>query len=99
MASVNASLEKVEKVVNPPQKPVISKKRRFEEGIRLEKSPIQKQPSIFTVKVATGNGNGSDLTINTEVRNLKTLPTAPPAPTSRICFNNIRQRYKIIRRR
>lgn len=63
--------------------------RKLLEGIRLTNKPIQKQPNILTKKVATGKGNGSDLTINTDARKRKTLPTAPPAPTNSICFINI----------
>ncbi len=89
------SLAKVEKVVKPPQKPVMRRKRRLLDGIMLAKSPIQKQPNMFTIKVATGNGKGSDRVTKTEVRNRKILPTAPPVPTNSICFN-IFQIYKII---
>jgi len=91
------SLAKVEKVVNPPQKPVIIKKRKLLEGIRFANNPMQKQPSIFTKNVATGKGHGSDLVIKNEVRKRKILPTAPPAPTSKICFNMF-QIYMIISR-
>ncbi len=85
--SIIFSLANVENVVNPPQKPVISRNRRFSEGIRLANMPMQKHPIIFTIKVATGNGHGSVRTIHTEVKNRRILPAAPPAPTNNICFN------------
>ncbi len=84
--NVKVSLAKVENVVKPPQKPVISKNRRLFEGIRFAKRPIQKQPNILTKNVATGKGKGSIRATKTDVRNLKILPTAPPAPTNIICF-------------
>lgn len=87
--SVKVSFAKVENVVKPPQKPVIINIRKLLEGIRLANSPIQKHPNILTVKVAIGKGNGSDLTINTDARKRKMLPTAPPTPTNSICFINI----------
>lgn len=55
------SIAKVEKVVYPPQNPVISSNLRCElsegkcESRSPAKKPIQKQPNIFTRKVAKGN--------------------------------------------
>ncbi len=94
--SVRVSPAKVEKVVKPPQKPVIRRNRRLLEGIKLENKPMQKHPSIFTVKVATGNAKGSALTINTDARNRRILPAAPPAPTKSICFINIYEKVYIL---
>jgi len=84
--SVKVSFANVENVVNPPQNPVINRNRKLLDGIRLTNNPIQKHPNIFTINVATGKGKGSDLTMKTEVRNRNMLPTAPPAPTNRICL-------------
>lgn len=86
LARVKVSLANVEKVVNPPQNPVISKKRILLDGIRLMNNPMQKQPNMLTAKVAQGKGNDSLLTTNIEVKNRKTLPIAPPAATNNICL-------------
>lgn len=55
------SFMKVEKVVKPPQKPVVSNRRTC--GVSQpcvegndEKKPISRQPRILTVKVPSGNG-------------------------------------------
>ncbi|SBV93513.1 hypothetical protein KL86DYS1_10887 [uncultured Dysgonomonas sp.] len=87
LANVKVSLANVEKVVKPPQNPVISRNRRLLEGKRFANKPIQKQPRILTANVPTGNGNGSDRVTSTEARKRITLPTAPPILTKRICFN------------
>lgn len=54
------SLAKVEKVVNPPQKPVVkSRQRLLEVEENLENSPysrpIRRQPAILTMNVDSGN--------------------------------------------
>jgi hypothetical protein len=84
--NVNVSLAKVENVVNPPQNPVMSKKRKLLDGIIFANNPMQKHPKMLTVNVATGKEKGSGFTRKTDARNLNMLPTAPPAPTSSICL-------------
>lgn len=53
----NVSLEKVEKVVKPPQKPVINNsfKLVFSTGKNPANMPIKKQPIKFMLNVARGN--------------------------------------------
>jgi len=58
-SSVAFSFIKVEKVVNPPQKPVVSRRRvdvlipPFSPG-NEENIPIRKQPKTFTTSVPNG---------------------------------------------
>lgn len=93
--NVRVSLAKVENVVNPPQNPVINRNRKLFDGIKLENKPMQKHPKILIMKVARGNAVKSALTTKTDVRKRNTLPTAPPAPTNKICLI-IFQIYMII---
>ena len=56
---MKASSEKVENVVNPPQKPTFKNKLVFEDIFRLSANPtikpIKIAPSKFTTKVRKGN--------------------------------------------
>lgn len=94
--SDKVSLAKVEKVVNPPQKPAISKNLRLLSGTKLTNKPIQKQPRTLTINVTKGNVKGSSLPIYTEARKRIILPAAPPVPTNNICFINIFFKIKIL---
>lgn len=63
MAIEKASKEKVEKVVNPPQKPVTRKAFSLGERIpdlwnRAVIRPKRKQPRMLMVKVARGQSRG-----------------------------------------
>ncbi len=53
MASISA--EKVENVVNPPQKPTIPMNMSQLCEVSDMKKPISSDPAIFTVRVDTGN--------------------------------------------
>ena len=57
--SLMLSYENVENVVNPPQKPVVRKMRhsgvsRLPFSESAKRTPIRKQPTMFTVKVPSG---------------------------------------------
>ena len=86
LSKARFSLAKVEKVVNPPQKPTA--RNIFHPEVITELlsenpyiSPIKKHPVIFTKKVPKGNAAGKLFCINREARNLDMLPRNPPVPT------------------
>ena len=79
-SNVTFSNEKVEKVVKPPQIPVIRKSftcSGIEEFFILiaQNMPSKKQPEIFTTKVPHGKKLFEN---NLLMVNLATLPIAPP---------------------
>ena len=85
------SFEKVEKVVNPPQKPTERSNIRFSEkfGLRLDHphiKPINRHPAMFTKKVAQGKVP-SDVFIISDTRYLTIPPIKLPAPTNNRFFS------------
>ena len=78
------SLVKAEKVVNPPQKPVVKKIIQFEFSVSFLRKypktiPINKEPIVLTNNVFNGI---VELSISIlEIRYLDTLPKPPPINT------------------
>lgn len=89
---LNDSYEKVENVVNPPQKPVINNALSLGDNIpdRL-KSPVinpnKKQPKIFIVNVAKGKGAFHMTRNNRFTKKRQQVPINPPAPAMNINFH------------
>ena len=80
---ISPSLLKVEKVVNPPHRPVVSNSRtsveRLKRADKVQNSPMRKLPRILTVNVAHGKEQGTMRSwsiICTQQRS--TLPVPPP---------------------
>lgn len=89
---LNDSKENVEKVVNPPQKPVIKKAfNRVDIIPDFIKYPVnkpnRKHPITLMVKVARGKGAFQILRNNLFTRNLLHVPKNPPAPAINIKFH------------
>lgn len=89
---LNASLEKVEKVVNPPQNP--TNKKAFKRGGIIsylpnipESKPKIKHPKIFMVNVARGKGAFQITRNNRLTKKRQQVPTKPPAPANNINFH------------
>ena len=85
------SLAKVEKVVKPPQKPVVNRRHQLLSVVEnLAKmpynSPIMKHPNRLTVRVPHGNDVLCPF-INVEIKYLAAPPTKLPEPTIRIAFS------------
>ena len=90
--SATVSIPNAEKVVNPPRKPVNSRRRAsaLKKSYRPPKprsSPATKQPKTLTVNVPVGNFHAS-VWWRTSAPSLyrATDPTAPPIATSNISF-------------
>jgi len=84
-------LAKVEKVVNPPQKPTA--RNIFHHGVSRELlsekpyiKPISRHPVMFTRKVPKGNVDGKLFCKKREARNLDMLPRKPPDPIIKSVF-------------
>lgn len=82
----NVSSEKVEKVVNPPRKPVTSRSQR-ERGIdkRSRKPaarPMKKQPRTLTIKVPQAKPFPKYLVDSAETAKRHKVPSPPPSTTS-----------------
>lgn len=80
-----------EKVVKPPQKPVISNNFRVSLSelfldIYPTRIPIIKQPIILTKRVWYGKLENDFLETIQWTKYLKTLPVAPPIATNNIFF-------------
>ena len=85
---IRASLENVEKVVNPPQSPTVRNKAQLLPSLavrlnRPHKNPIRKQPTRFTDSVAQGNPLPMPF-ISSDTRYLAAPPMKLPAPTTAI---------------
>ena len=83
----SVSKAKVEKVVNPPHKPVFIKRTVFGESELFFTAsaairPITKQPRRFITRVFTGKVNGSLRGIR-PVRYLRQAPIPPPNATTK----------------
>lgn len=83
-------MEKVEKVVKPPQNPVINSNGSHDGifGCRTiipHNKPMNKQPTMLTVNVAQGNPLPVEC-IKSETMYLTNPPKKLPAPTMRISF-------------
>ena len=80
----NVSIEKAEKVVNPPSKPVAKKSFISCETCPLPTSPktipIKKQPTMFTVNVPNGNIENELTCTYCDKRYRKIPPAKLPAP-------------------
>lgn len=86
------SFIKVEKVVNPPQKPVVKSKRDWGESHdnvdgRLEIKPISKQPNKLTTNVAKGNEDAQIPPISFDTRKRQPPPRKLPKPTTKKSLN------------
>ncbi len=88
------SFMNVENVVNPPQNPVVSNRRADGDsqlcvaGI-ADRVPIKRQPTIFTVKVPTGNGDDIIAVMPFDIKKRNPPPIPEPRNTNRnsfICF-------------
>jgi len=82
---------KVEKVVKPPQKPVVSIRRTagLTPPLSLdneEKIPIRKQPSTLTTIVPKGNEPATASCKYFEITIRRLPPTKLPIPTKRTSF-------------
>ena len=100
------SKAKLEKVVNPPQIPVLRNNVRlwlwqFGFNAKATISPIKKQPKMFTAKVLMGNSNGS-FSGNRPITYRIAAPHAPPRATRRMLnidlkflFHKIKYIYSI----
>ena len=86
------SWAKVENVVKPPQRPVVSS---MHHGLfrapflanSAKSTPKARQPTRFTAKVPQGNPCPHTLFITAETRNLNPPPTKLPNPTINIDFS------------
>ncbi len=83
--SARFSLAKVEKVVNPPQKPTV--RNIFHPGVKREVlsekpyiNPMSRHPEILTKKVPKGKAEGKLFCMKRDARNLEILPRNPPVP-------------------
>lgn len=90
----NPSLANVEKVVKPPQKPVVSNRHtaceaKEERAKRAYTTPMIKQPTRFTASVAQGNEAQQTPFISCDTRYLNAPPTKLPKPTSKREFSII----------
>ena len=93
------SLAKVEKVVNPPQSPVVSNRNH---GLLLAPirwksafiTPNVKHPTRFIVSVPHGNPSVQHPRISIEIEYLSEPPKKLPKPTINIDFIIIVQKYK-----
>ena len=76
------SFEKVEKVVNPPQKPVVKSSRQVCTNTHLvakpEKSPMRKQPAMLATKVPNGQPHNQG---RSETSQRSPPPKKLPIPT------------------
>ena len=82
----------VEKVVRPPQKPVVRNNRVCGESHdnvdgRLEKNPINRQPNRLTINVANGNEEANKPPISFDTRKRLPPPRKLPRPTTKKSFN------------
>ena len=84
-----------EKVVNPPQKPVM--RNTFIEGeitwfrsARPKKIPITKLPMILTANVPHGKADVVSTCASLPVRKRRQVPMKPPRPAMSIALNIIR---------
>lgn len=79
------SKEKAEKVVKPPQKPVIKNNFINSDGVffnnKPDNKPIKKHPKTLLIKVLHGKFETWLLTKNVLIIYLKTQPNAPPVAT------------------
>lgn len=95
--SCHISKENAEKVVNPPNIPVI---RKRETSDFLEQNtnatPITKHPKIFTTKVSVGDILEKLLVIKRYSKNLKIPPMALPKPTYITDFSILKRLKKLI---
>ena len=87
-------MAKVEKVVNPPQKPTERKRHHGDEvALYFPNSPntipSSKQPKEFTTKVPKGKSVPQALFSNIEIKYLNAPPKKLPAPTRNIDLNII----------
>ena len=85
------SLAKVEKVVNPPQRPVVSRRHQLLSVVDSfakipYRSPIMKHPNRFTVRVPHGKVEFCPF-IKEDMRYLATPPMKLPEPTIRTAFS------------
>lgn len=67
------SIEKVEKVVNPPQNPIINKllpqpANQSYLNENPKSTPIKKHPKMLTIKVPIGKTNGNNLNETREIK-------------------------------
>ena len=86
------SKEKVENVVNPPQKPTMRAALSLGSVmpdllIRPSMIPKRKHPIIFMVKVARGNGAFQITRNNLLIKNRQQVPINPPHPAKNISFH------------
>lgn len=85
------SFIKVEKVVNPPQKPVVSSRRVL--GVSQlfidseEIKPMMKQPKTLTVKVPNGKVELHETAKRRDTRKRNPPPKKLPKPTSKKSLN------------
>lgn len=85
-------MEKLENVVNPPKKPINIRERQ--KSLRLNrsinsvaKSPIKKEPKIFTIKIPKGKPMLDNDCMRADSKNLKIEPIAPPSAIAiKICI-------------
>ena len=89
LISSKLSKLKVEKVVNPPKKPIVIKS--FSSGgknsvlfkVIPTMYPIRKQPAKFAIKVPYNDELQHDLATQ-DIKNLVTAPNPPPTNTAKI---------------
>lgn len=79
---LNISSEKVEKVVNPPHKPILKNKLNLKLGSKELIIPMSKEPTKLIIKVETENAKFSKIGIWPN-KYLATEPMNPPKPTSK----------------
>ena len=82
----NASFEKVENVVKPPQKPTVRNNAQLLPSVPFlpntpQRRPIRKHPTRFTVNVAQGNPLLMPFRVN-DTRYRPAPPRKLPAPTA-----------------
>ncbi len=82
----------VEKVVNPPQKPVVKRSRDCGESHdnvdgKLETKPISMQPSRLTINVAKGNEEAQNAPTSFDTRKRLPPPKKLPMPTIKKSLN------------
>ena len=88
---INASFEKVENVVKPPQKPTVRKRAQLLPSLapRLkspQRHPIRRHPRRFAARVAQGRLLPRPF-ISNDITYLAAPPRKLPLPTIRIFFN------------
>lgn len=85
------SMLKVENVVKPPQKPVINNHLNVSSVAFFDKIPIRKpmkkHPKTLIIKVANGKLPDQILETDSETKNRKTLPIAPPIAMRKIVLS------------